>query len=281
MINRYLLRPAARTVLLTAIGLSFAVSNAAEKLPIIDGHIHYSHDAVELLPPERAVVLLRQANLKRAFVSSSNDDGTQLLYAVAPDLVVPVLRPYRKRGELSTWVRDLSVVSMLRERLKKYRYAGIGEFHAFGDEVDLPVMRGLIDLARQYGLFLHAHSDADAVERIFGHYPEARVLWAHSGFTGPDEVGAMLAKYPNLWADLAFRDAHARDGKVDPDWLALFEKFPNRMVLGTDTYTPERWFYVIEHAEWSRGWLTSLPPNLANNIAWRNAQRLLDAVGWK
>ena len=35
-------------------------------------------------------------------VSSSSDDGTQKLYAEAPDLVLPSLRPYRSRGEIGT-----------------------------------------------------------------------------------------------------------------------------------------------------------------------------------
>ena len=70
--------------------------------------------------------------------------------------------------------------------------------------------------------------------------------------------------------------AQASDGKVAPQWRALFEDFPERFMLGTDTYTPERWFYVVEHARWSRGWLDDLPDDLAENIAWRNAERLAD-----
>jgi hypothetical protein len=63
------------------------------KLPIFDAHMHYSHDAWDSTPPKAAVAILRKAGLKRAMVSSSSDDGTQKLYAEAPDLVVPSLRP--------------------------------------------------------------------------------------------------------------------------------------------------------------------------------------------
>ena len=58
---------------------------------MVDAHIHYSHDAWDMLPPDKAVAVLRQAGLALAFVSSSSDDGTQRLYAQAPDLIVPVL----------------------------------------------------------------------------------------------------------------------------------------------------------------------------------------------
>ena len=69
---------------------------------------------------------------------------------------------------------------------------------------------------------------------------------------------------------------HANDGNVEPVWRALFEDFPDRFMVGTDTYTPERWYYVVEHAAWSRTWLAGLPSELADNIAWRNAERLAD-----
>ena len=79
----------------------------------------------------------------------------------------------------------------------------------------------------------------------------------------------------NLLADLAFRSEHASGGRVDLDWRALFEAFPERFMVGTDTFTPERWYYVREHAAWTRTWLTDLPGTLADNIATRNAERLL------
>lgn len=250
----------------------------AGELQLVDTHIHYSHDAWEYLPPAKAVALLREAGLRHAFVSSSSDEGTQKLHALAPELVVPVLRPYRRRGEIDTWMHDASVVPMLGELLQRNRYAGIGEFHAFNTDIDLPVLQQVIALARQHGIFLHAHSDADAIERIFRTDPDALVLWAHSGFDSPAEVAAMLEKHPNLWADLAFRYEHAANGQVDAEWRALFERFPDRFMLGTDTYTPERWYYVLEHADAARAWLEALPPEVAQGIAYRNAEALLRRV---
>ncbi len=66
---------------------------SADILPLIDAHVHYSHDAWDGLPPQEAAAVLRRAGLKKVFVSSSSDDGTQKLRAAAPDLIVPVLRP--------------------------------------------------------------------------------------------------------------------------------------------------------------------------------------------
>ena len=262
----------------SALLISFASSTSplhAETLPVIDTHIHYSHDAWDMLPPAKAVQILKDAGLKKALVSSSSDEGTQRLYQAAPDLIVPVLRPYRKRGELSTWFKDTSVIELLSNRLKHHTYAGIGEFHIFGDDANLPVMQAVVKLAAKYKIFLHAHADAKAVRNLFQQDPNARILWAHSGFESPDIIDEMLGQYPNLSADLAFRYEHEINGELDPQWRALFNKYPQRFMIGTDTYAPERWYYVIDHADWSRTWLNTLPNELKQNIAYNNAHALI------
>jgi len=256
-----------------ALAATVPVGRAADA-PLFDAHIHYSHDAWEMLPPEDAIRVLREAGVGRALVSSSGDEGTRRLVALAPGTIIPSLRPYRKRGELSTWTRDETILPWLEERLATFRYAAIGEFHVYGADADSPVVRGVVALARRHGLVLHAHSDADAVERLFRQDPEARILWAHSGFARPDEVRRMLERYPTLWCDLAFRNDHAAAGKVEPEWRRLLIDFKDRFLLGTDTFTPERWHYVIEHARWSRAWLADLPPDAAAAIGHGNGARL-------
>ena len=162
-------------------------------------------------------------------VSSSGDEGTQRLVAEAPDLVIPSLRPYRNRGEIGTWVRDDTVATFLEERLAKSRYAAIGEFHLYGADADLPVPRRMVALAKQHKLILHAHSDIDAIERIYRQDPQARILWAHSGFDAPDKVREMLRKHPNLWCDLAFRSEHGASGKIPPEWKRALHRLPRSL----------------------------------------------------
>ena len=255
-----------------------ALSAHSAELPIFDAHVHYSHDAWENLPPRQAIAILRRAGIKRALVSSSGDEGTQRLVAEAPDLVLPSLRPYRTRGDIATWVRDESVSAFLEDRLARHHYVAIGEFHLYGADADLPVARRMVALARQHGLVLHAHSDPDAIERLFRQDPAARILWAHSGFERPESIRAMLAKHRNLWCDLAFRSEQGAGGQVPAEWRALLTEFPDRFMVGTDTYTPERWHYIVEHAAWSRAWLADLPPPLAERIAYRNADTLFAAT---
>lgn len=256
----------------------FAGQAQAQDLPLFDAHIHYSHDAVIQVPPEQAAKILRDAGVKKALVSSSDDDGTQKLVAAAPEIIVPALRPYRRRGEIGSWMHDPTVIDYVEDRLARFKYKALGEFHAYGDDIETPVLQRMIALAKQHNLLLHAHSDADAVERIFKTWPEARVLWAHSGFDNPDKVRETLRRHNNLWSDLAFRSDQASGEKVDEQWLAAFEEFPDRFMIGTDTFAPERWYYIKDHADYSRGWLASLPKPLAENIGYKNAEKMLELL---
>ena len=148
--------------------VAFALCSAhGAELPIFDVHMHYSHDAWDNVPPSVALDLLRQAGVKRALVSSSNDDGQQRLLQLAPDAIVRSLRPYRTRGDVGRWARDEAVIAYLEERLAKHRYIAMGEFRIYGADVGLPVPRQMIALARKHDLVLHSHSDADAIEREF------------------------------------------------------------------------------------------------------------------
>jgi len=269
-------RVAASLALAAGLGL-FGPARAAD-LPIFDAHLHYSHDALEIVPTQDALALLRKAGVRRGMVSSSNDEGTQRLYAAAPELILPELRPYRTRSDIATWVRDEGVAAYVEERLKKYKYVAIGEFHLYGADADLPVPRRMVQLARQYRILLHAHSDADAVERLFRQDPEARILWAHAGFERPERVRELLRKHKNLWCDLAFRTDHGAGGKPPPEWREAFLEFPDRFMVGTDTYVAERWHYVPEHAAWSRAWLATLPADVAERIAYRNGEAMIAAT---
>lgn len=262
---------------IAALAGALPAARAQTPLPIFDAHVHYSHDAVEQVPPAQAVQILRAAGLKGVLVSSSDDEGTQKLLAAAPDLIVPELRPYRTRADTSGWTRDDGIVGYLEARLAKYRYVGIGEFHLFGADADLPVPRRMVALARERNFLLHAHSDIDAIGRLFTQWPDARVLWAHSGFDAPDKVREMLRRHPRLWADLAYRSDHAVGGRVDPAWRAAFDEFPDRFMVGTDTFTPERWHYIAPHARLAREWIATMPAPLAEKLAWRNAEALLRA----
>src|SRR6059036_1158049 len=150
----------------------------AAQYPVFDAHIHYSRPDWDAYPPERALALLARAGVRRALVSSTSDDGTLELYERAPTVVVPFLRPYRTREDMGGWHADAGVAEYVEERLKRGVYRGIGEFHLGAAGVDAPVVRRIAELAAERDLFLHAHVDAETIEKLLGRYPKVR-------FSGP------------------------------------------------------------------------------------------------
>ncbi len=260
---------------LTLAVVALATGAAAADLPIVDTHLHYSRNSWEQYAPEGILGLLDAAGIRRAFVSSTPDEGTLRLRQAAPDRIVPVLRPYREAGELGSWHRDPSVAGYLEGRLKAGIYRGIGEFHLRGGEARSAVVRQVAELARRHALFLHCHCDAEAAEILVGLGADLRVLWAHAGLSsGPDVVGALLARHPGLTVELALRSDVAPGGRLDPAWRALFLRYPDRFMVGTDTWIPSRWAELQGVQEGTRAWLRQLPPDVAARIASGNAERL-------
>jgi len=266
-----------------ALMLLCAPSHAwAGELPLFDGHIHYSFDAPEKYPPEEVIRILDEADIMGALVSSTPNDGTRLLYERYPQRFIPELRPYRKtqdfetwRVERANWYRDPETVTFITQELKRGIYRGIGEFHVDGDEAATPQMRTIAQLAQHNGLWLHAHSDAPAVEHLFAHAPSVTIIWAHAGMrTPPAEIDRMLTSYPRLYAELSYRHEIASGDKVNPAWRELFLKFPDRFIYGSDTWITPRWAAVVPLAREARSWLGDLPSEVAENIASGNARRL-------
>lgn len=250
-------------------------ARAAQDLPIFDAHIHYSQDSGDRYSPEAILAILDRAGVTRALVSSTPDDGTLKLYEKAPRRIVPILRPYRTRGDMGTWYQDPAVLAYVEERLKKGVYKGIGEFHLYGGQTDTTVIKRLVELAVQKGVILHAHSDDRAVEELLALNPKVKILWAHAGMSaGPDVVRRLLDRYPTLWVELALRTDVAPGGQLDPAWRALFLRHPQRFMVGTDTWVPSRWDALPGYLDDVRVWLRQLPHDVARQIAFDNAARL-------
>jgi hypothetical protein len=243
-------------------------------IPLFDAHVHWSENAHDEIPLERALSILDKSGVRAAAVSSTSDEATIRLYRADPKRVVPMLRPYRTRSDMGGWHKDTSIPPYLAERLKLGVHKGIGEFHLYGDDANSPVMKEIVAMAVARDLILQAHSDARAVEILFRHDPRARILWAHAGFVGPAEVGAMMARYPNLWVETAIRPDIGPGGVLAPGWKEVFVQYQDRWLVGTDTYVTSRWHRMPEiHAE-TRAWLATLPRAVAEKMAWRNGAKL-------
>ncbi len=250
----------------------------AQELPIFDAHIHYSQSAWQVLTPKQVLAILDQAGVRRALVSSTPNDGTLKLYKADPQRIIPFLRPYRTRADMGSWHSDPDVQAYVEEQLKGGIYKGIGEFHLAASEVDAPVVKRFAVLAQQQQLFLHAHVDVEAIERMCRLYPKTRLLWAHAGMSAEAvTVGRLVAQCSNLWVELALRSDVSSEGTLDPAWRALFVKHSDRFMVGTDTWVPWRWGNLVEEMQTKRRWLKQLPREVAEQLAYRNGERLFGA----
>ena len=88
-------------------------------------------------------------------------------------------------------------------------------------------------------------------------------------------MGALLDRYPTLWVDLAIRNGDvAPGGTLDPAWRAVFLRHPDRFLAGTDTWVTSRWEALPGSVSEVRAYLRQLPPDVAEKIAYKNAERL-------
>lgn len=276
--NRPLLLP---LFLLAHASLSSWPARAASTepaMPLFDAHLHYNWEPAPRLPLDQALQLFKRTGVRGILANSRPNAGTHALYAARSDAlqVVPFLRPYRVRADVTSWFNNPDTMTLIKEEFRHGYFVGIGEFHLHGDEARQPVVAEMLRFAREQKMMLHAHSDVPALEFLFGLYPEARIIWAHTGFSlAPADVERMLDRHPGLIAELSYRSGITGiAGKISDDWLLLFKRYPDRFLLGSDTWINERWDDYAQIMDAYRPWLNQLPTVVAHQIAWGNAARL-------
>jgi Amidohydrolase len=251
---------------------------ADEPIEIFDAHLHYNWEPKPFYQLDEVLALFKKHRVTGILATSRPNTGTHaLMESKAEGLqVVPFIRPYHIRADIGTWFNDPVIFDLVRDEFKRGYYRGIGEFHLSGKAADTEMVKKTVDFAVANNLYLHAHADDDAVEILMRHNRHARIIWAHTGFGLPSErVATMLARYPKLWGELSYRGGIVDGGgKLTPEWRALFERYPDRFLLGSDTWVPERWASYGEIMAGYRGWLAQLPPQVAKQIAHGNARAL-------
>jgi hypothetical protein len=279
-----------------ALALAVAPAFAADYTgPILDAHLHYNEEAFNGAegPHPLADVLARmKRNGVRAIIANSRpNDGTKSL-AQAPQTreagvtVVPFVRLYRNRADYTNWFRDESIYEMVQSELARGTaagpYRGIGEFHLYeSGNANGPVARKLMALAEEKNLAVLAHVDDAAVDLLMANTPskgaKVKLIWAHTGIGSAPvaRVDQLMARYPLLMGELSYRPGLTCDGgKLCPEWRQLLLKYPNRFLVGSDTWVNQRWQYYDDLMKGYRTWLGDLPADVARRIAWENGANL-------
>ncbi len=119
-------------------------------------------------------------------------------------------------------------------------------------------------------------------ERLLQHNRGARIIWAHAGadFTGgrtPELCRRLLKSNSNLYMEIKVdpatpgKNSVVADGQIKPEWLRLFQDFPDRFVIGSDQHYGAK--PPKGHPRWESTvmLLNQLPPDLRQKIGMENA----------
>ncbi|MDX1812245.1 MAG: amidohydrolase, partial [Gammaproteobacteria bacterium] len=198
---------------------------------------------------------------------------TAKLYQYAPGRIVPLLGVYRSHEDKIDWPNDASLPARMESNLKKGTWRGIGELHIFAKDRHSLVFRRIVEIAAQHQLPLQIHGDPAVIDTVYDIMPAQPVSWAHAGtFPYPDLIADYLQRYPALHVDLSVRDERiAPNGQISDEWYELFIRFPNRFMVGVDTYSLSRWKNFDSAVAVIRHWLAQLPDDIAKQLAYDNA----------
>ena len=150
------------------------------------------------------------------------------------------------------WYPDLwegiGEVFLRHDDLSAYTYGG-------GSRADDIAMDPIYELAAEKDFPVVLHSNAGSsglreaiyvpeLERAIKKHPKTRFVWAQIGIarridiTGLSEIcDRLLSTYDNLYVDLTshlYELYLVKNGKLQPEWVALFEKHPRRFMVGSD-----------------------------------------------
>lgn len=295
--NRVMHRCLVSCLLVLGLGRPAMPAQAADYSgPLFDAHLHYNIEAWDGQtgphPPPDVLRRLQEAGVRAILANSRTNEGTHVLardsgLREAGVRVVPLVRLYRDRRDYNHWFEDPSIAAMVEAELARGTAAGpfrgLGEFHLYRSaDARGPVAQQLMALAETRGLVVMAHCDDTAVELLMAATPTAgqrlRMVWAHTGIDGsasPERVAALLERYPGLHGELSYRPGLVcADGLLCPAWKTLVERYPQRFLVGSDTWVNGRWDGYLPLMQDYRRWLGGLSETTARAVAWGNGEAL-------
>jgi predicted TIM-barrel fold metal-dependent hydrolase len=185
---------------------------------------------------------------------------------------------------------------------------------------DHPLLKLLADIAAERGVPIDLHMDAarsemtpppqlakfpnnpqkfpatlEGLEGLLSHNRKAIIVWAHCGTDhlgdfNAGTVAGLMQRHANLYLSLKVTGPRAQTlnklfspGRLDPEWRALFERFPDRFTIGTDNFyaDPKGQGPTMEFSrkaeprlQATAAFLSLLPPGLARKIGRDNAIKL-------
>lgn len=134
----------------------------------------------------------------------------------------------------------------------------------------------------------------DGLERFLAHNRKTKIVWAHVGgeplaTRTPAVVRDLLTRNPNLYMSFRLQrmrpdvaaDALTPQGQLKPIWAQLIADFPDRFMLGTDTFyqdSPQARGGDAVGLENLQRLLSQLPPEIARKVAHDNVAAIYKVI---
>ncbi|WP_019623448.1 hypothetical protein [Thioalkalivibrio thiocyanoxidans] len=264
----------------TALLLGSLVGGAAAQTlePLFDAHLHYRERQMEQFPPESVARTLEENSIQSAIVMAPRSQLIEALEPKANTRIVPFLEISQRLGRKMDWMYEDGLREQVETILDRRRvqWRGIGELHIQADDRFARGFEDLLDLAVERDLWIVIHSDPAVIDHAYAIQPEVRILWAHAGsYAYPPLIRDYLERHPHMVMDVSMRNPRINPGGIiDHDWFELFLDYPDRFLIGNDTFSLARWEHFTVLKDSTRAWLEQLPANVQRMIARENGERL-------
>lgn len=236
-----------------------------------------------------------------------------MIHGTAADAVNDsVKEKFRKRAQE---IVTLGAVGFGEISVLHVSIPAMGPRHAYEDApADHPLLLLLADIAAENDMPIDLHCDLvpedmplpdvlkanplnppvlkgnlPALERLLAYNRKTQIVWVHVGFEplltrGPERVRQMLKAHPNLSMSFRLNRGAPRpaaaldpDGKLKETWSTLVTEFPDRFMLGSDSFYARNGIARGSSEEGLtnlRSLTEQLPPEAGAKVASGNAVRL-------
>ncbi len=274
--------------------------------PLVDAHAHL--DAATPVSADLLLALYDAVGVRGAWLFGAPWSAATDAWQRFPDRVVPFLAEgyadtlgpassYRNPDGLDEllrggYVRGLGEMILRHAPFRLSEAVGGGAWPAVNVAADDPALLAAYAVAGRHGAPVVVHQEAayaDELERAVRASPNTTFVWAHAGHGPAATLRPLLARYPNLYADLSARTPWLgpgtvltrADGSLQPEWAALLADYPDRFLIGFDLFAVGhyRLCYLQDTVGYYRALLGRLDPATADRIAHQNAERLAPFAG--
>lgn len=267
------------------LGALLGSASAQSLEPLFDAHLHYRDRQMEHFPPEAVARTLEANSIQAAIVMAPRSKLIETLETTADTRIVPFLEISQRLGRKMDWMYEDDLRGQVETILDQSAvdWRGIGELHIQADDRFARGFEELLALAVERDLWIVIHGDPAVIDHAYAIRPDVRILWAHAGsYAYPPLVRDYLDRHPNMVMDVSMRNPRINPGGIiDGDWFELFLDYPDRFLIGNDTFSLARWEHFTALKDSTRTWLMQLPPNVERMIAWENGQRLFPPAGYQ